>query len=267
MALPLLPTSLVGSQAQPDWLIDRDKLAARFPPRTRAQELWRVAPEFLEQAWDDATILAIREQEDAGLDIVTDGEARRESYSNRFATALDGVDIDNHGTALDRSGEPVPVPRVVGPISRKHPIQVRDVEFLVAHTDRTTKITVPGPFTMAQQAQGVVVHALAEILAREELLLRLGWQVRDADDVAHDEHVHQVLEHAHEVGVEAGKVLLVLLAAEKRQHLRMVRREEFGPRHGTGVQAVDVAVGVEQGVGHGTGGCVSPVYRHRARLS
>ena len=153
MALPLLPTSLVGSQAQPDWLIDRDKLAARFPPRTRAQELWRVAPEFLEQAWDDATILAIREQEDAGLDIVTDGEARRESYSNRFATALDGVDIDNHGTALDRSGEPVPVPRVVGPISRKHPIQVRDVEFLVAHTDRTTKITVPGPFTMAQQAQ------------------------------------------------------------------------------------------------------------------
>ncbi|OYX60913.1 MAG: 5-methyltetrahydropteroyltriglutamate--homocysteine methyltransferase [Sphingomonadales bacterium 32-64-17] len=153
MALPLLPTSLVGSHAQPDWLIDRQKLAGRFPPRTRAKELWRVAEEWLEQAWDDATIVAIREQEEAGLDIITDGEMRRESYSNRFATALDGVDIENHGTALDRSGEPVPVPRVVGEIRRRHPVQVRDVEFLRAHTDRTTKITVPGPFTMAQQAQ------------------------------------------------------------------------------------------------------------------
>ena len=153
MALPLLPTSLVGSHSQPDWLIDRAKLAGRFPPRTRAKELWRVEEEFLEQAWDDATVVAIREQEEAGLDIVTDGEMRRESYSNRFATALDGVDVENHGTALDRSGEPVPVPRVVGPISRRHPVQVRDVEFLRAHTDRTTKITVPGPFTMAQQAQ------------------------------------------------------------------------------------------------------------------
>lgn len=153
MALPLLPTSLVGSHAQPDWLIDRQKLAGRFPPRTRAKELWRVAEEWLDQAWDDATIVAIREQEEAGLDIITDGEMRRESYSNRFATALDGVDIENHGTALDRSGEPVPVPRVVGEIRRRHPVQVRDVEFLRAHTDRTTKITVPGPFTMAQQAQ------------------------------------------------------------------------------------------------------------------
>ncbi|KPL69187.1 5-methyltetrahydropteroyltriglutamate--homocysteine methyltransferase [Erythrobacter sp. SG61-1L] len=153
MALPLLPTSLVGSHAQPDWLIDRQKLAGRFPPRTRARELWRVAEDWLDQAWDDATIVAIREQEEAGLDIITDGEMRRESYSNRFATALDGVDIENHGTALDRSGEPVPVPRVVGEISRRHPVQVRDVEFLRAHTDRTTKITVPGPFTMAQQAQ------------------------------------------------------------------------------------------------------------------
>jgi len=149
----LLPTSLVGSHSQPDWLIDREKLAARFPPRTRARELWRVAPEWLEQAWDDATIVAIREQEQAGIDIITDGEMRRESYSNRFATALEGVDVDNHGTALDRSGEPVPVPRVVGPISRRHPVQVRDVEFLRAHTDRPIKITVPGPFTMAQQAQ------------------------------------------------------------------------------------------------------------------
>ena len=153
MSTVLLPTSLVGSHSQPDWLIDRAKLAGRFPPRTRAQELWRVDPDWLEQAWDDATIIAIEEQEAAGLDIITDGEMRRESYSNRFATALDGIDMENHGTALDRSGEPVPVPRVTGAISRRHPVQVRDVQFLRAHTDRMTKITVPGPFTMAQQAQ------------------------------------------------------------------------------------------------------------------
>ena len=151
--LPLLPTSLVGSYSQPDWLIDRAKLAGRYPPRTRAMELWRVGEEWLDQAWDDATVLALKEQEEAGLDIVTDGEMRRESYSNRFATALSGIDMENHGTALDRSGEPVPVPRVVGEISRKHAVQVRDVEFMKAHTDRMTKITVPGPFTMGQQAQ------------------------------------------------------------------------------------------------------------------
>ena len=116
----LLPTSLVGSYPQPDWLIDRAQLAGRFPPRVRARELWRVDPEYLDEAQDDATLLAIRAQEDAGLDIITDGEIRRESYSNRFATALDGVDIDNPGTALDRSGHPNPVPRVVGPIRRRH---------------------------------------------------------------------------------------------------------------------------------------------------
>ena len=153
MNLPLLPTSLVGSYAQPDWLIDRERLAGRFPPRVRATELWRVAPEWLEQAQDDATILAIRDQELAGLDIVTDGEMRRESYSNRFATALEGVDIDNPGTALDRSGHPNPVPRVVGTVRRKHPVEVRDLEFLKANTDRAVKMTVPGPFTMSQQAQ------------------------------------------------------------------------------------------------------------------
>src|SRR5690348_16967447 len=153
MPLPLLPTSLVGSYAQPDWLIDRKKLAGRFPPRVRAKELWRVGPEFLDQAQDDATLIAIRDQERAGLDIVTDGEMRRESYSNRFATALEGVDIDNPGTALDRSGHPNSVPRVVGPVARKHPVQVRDLEFLKAHTSRRTKMTVPGPFTMSQQAQ------------------------------------------------------------------------------------------------------------------
>jgi 5-methyltetrahydropteroyltriglutamate--homocysteine methyltransferase len=150
---PLLPTSLVGSYAQPDWLIDRSKLAGRFPPRVRAKELWRVAPEFLAQAQDDATVLAIRAQEDAGLDILTDGEIRRESYSNHFATALDGIDVDNPGTALDRSGHANPVPRIVGPISRPRPIEVDDVRFLRARTDRTIKMTVPGPFTMSQQAQ------------------------------------------------------------------------------------------------------------------
>jgi 5-methyltetrahydropteroyltriglutamate--homocysteine methyltransferase len=149
----LFPTSLVGSYPQPDWLIDRERLAGRFPPRVRASELWRVDPAYLEQAQEDATRLAIRAQEDAGLDIITDGEIRRESYSNRFATALDGVDIDNPGTALDRSGHPNPVPRIVGPIRRRHPVQTDDLKFLRAHTGRTVKVTVPGPFTMSQQAQ------------------------------------------------------------------------------------------------------------------
>ena len=153
MADLLLPTSLVGSYAQPEWLIDRKKLAGRFPPRMRMKELWRVNPEFLEQAQDDATLVAIHDQERAGLDIITDGEVRRESYSNRFATALEGVDIENPGTALDRSGHPNPVPRVVGKIRRKYPVEVRDVEFLRANTKRTIKMTLPGPFTMSQQAQ------------------------------------------------------------------------------------------------------------------
>src|SRR5215210_3360194 len=144
----LLPTTLVGSYAQPDWLIDREKLAKRFPPRVRALELWRVDPAWLEAAQDDATLLAIRAQEQAGLDIITDGEIRRESYSNRFATALEGVDLDNPGTALDRSGHPNPVPRIVGRIRRRRPVEVDDLRFLKANTTRQTKITVPGPFTM-----------------------------------------------------------------------------------------------------------------------
>src|SRR3954462_11370541 len=148
-----IPTSLVGSYAQPDWLIDREKLRGRFPPRVRAKELWRVDPQYIEEAQDDATRLAILDQERAGLDVVTDGEMRRESYSNRFATALDGVDVDNPGTALDRSGHPNPVPRVVGPVRRPSPVQVRDLRFLRSLTDRPVKITVPGPFTMSQQAQ------------------------------------------------------------------------------------------------------------------
>src|SRR5947209_17812133 len=135
----LFPTTLVGSYPQPEWLIDRKKLAGRFPPRVRARELWRVPEAFLAQAQDDATIMAIKAQEDAGLDIITDGEIRRESYSNRFATALDGIDLENPGTALDRSGHPNPVPRVVGRVRRKHPVQVRDLQFLRANTGRIIK--------------------------------------------------------------------------------------------------------------------------------
>ena len=152
----LFPTTLVGSYPQPEWLIDRAKLAGRFPPRTRAKELWRIALPYLEEAMNDATLLAIKAQEDAGLDIITDGEIRRESYSNRFATALDGVDIDNPGTALDRSGHPNPVPRVVGKIRRLRDVEVADLKFLKASLKKPgaqAKITVPGPFTMSQQAQ------------------------------------------------------------------------------------------------------------------
>src|SRR5688572_1771027 len=149
----LFPTTLVGSYPQPEWLIDRKKLAGRFPPRVRARELWRIPGALLEEAQNDATLLAIRAQEEAGLDIITDGETRRESYSNRFATALEGVDIDNPGSALDRSGHPNPVPRVVGRIRRKHPVELDDLLFLKRNTERKVKMTVPGPFTMSQQAQ------------------------------------------------------------------------------------------------------------------
>ena len=149
----ILLTTVVGSYPQPDWLVDRAMLGSRLPPRTRAKEIWRVAPEQLEQAQDDATVVAIRDLERAGIDIITDGEIRRESYSNRFATALQGMDLDRPGTALDRTGHPTPVPRVVGPVRRTRPVEVRDVEFLRANTDRPIKATLPGPFTMSQQAQ------------------------------------------------------------------------------------------------------------------
>jgi len=149
----LLPTTLVGSYPQPEWLIDRAKLAGRFPPRVRAKELWRLPEPYLTEAQNDATLIAIRAQEDAGLDIVTDGEIRRESYSNRFATALDGVDVKNPGFIRDRYGNQTPVPRVVGKIQRTRPVELRDMQFLRRNTDRLTKITLPGPFTMAQQAQ------------------------------------------------------------------------------------------------------------------
>src|ERR1700675_1423837 len=148
MPLPLLPTSLVGSYAQPEWLIDRNKLAGRFPPRVRAKELWRVAPELLDEAQDDATRIAILDQERAGLDIVTDGEMRRESYSNPFATALERVDVDNPVTALDRSGHPNLVPRIVGKVRRRHPVEVEDVKFLRANTESVVKMNLSGPFTL-----------------------------------------------------------------------------------------------------------------------
>jgi 5-methyltetrahydropteroyltriglutamate--homocysteine methyltransferase len=207
MPLPLLPTSLVGSYAQPDWLIDRKNLAGRFPPRVRVKELWRVAPEHLAQAQDDATLLAIRDQERAGLDIVTDGEMRRESYSNRFATALEGVDIDNPGTALDRSGHPNPVPRIAGKVRRKHPVEADDVKFLRANTTRTIKITVPGPFTMSQQAQNdfykdeeeMVLDYAAAVNAEIKDLFAAG-----ADIVQIDEPYMQARpEQAREYGLQA----------------------------------------------------------------
>ncbi len=148
----LLPTSLVGSYPQPEWLIDRARLSKQVP-RVRADDLWLVAPDKLEAAQDEATILAIRDQERAGLDIITDGEQRRESYSNRFATALDGIDVEHPGTTINRSGKPIPVPRVVGPIRRTRPVELRDLKVLRANTERPVKATVPGPFTMSKQAQ------------------------------------------------------------------------------------------------------------------
>jgi 5-methyltetrahydropteroyltriglutamate--homocysteine methyltransferase len=148
----VLPTTVVGSYPQPNWLIDRDKLGSKVP-RVRAPEIWRIGSEQLEQAQDDATLLAIRDMEAAGIDIITDGEMRRESYSNRFATALEGVDIEHPGSTINRTGTRSVVPRIAGPIRRTHPVEVRDVEFLRRNTDRKIKITLPGPFTMAQQAQ------------------------------------------------------------------------------------------------------------------
>ena len=146
-------TTVVGSYPQPNWLIDRERLGERLPPRVRARELWRVPEPFLEEAQDDATRLAVQDMERAGVDVITDGEMRRESYSNRFATALEGVDLDDPGVALDRTGHENPVPRVVGPVRRTRPVEVRDVAFLRSITDRRIKMTVPGPFTMTQQAQ------------------------------------------------------------------------------------------------------------------
>lgn len=219
----LFPTSLVGSYPQPDWLIDRAKLAGRFPPRVRALELWRVAPEYLAQAQDDATIIAIRDQERAGLDIITDGEMRRESYSNRFATALDGVDLDNPGSALDRSGHPNPVPRVTGRIRRRHAVEVRDVQFLRANTDRRIKITVPGPFTMAQQAQNDFYASDREMAL--DYAAAVNAEIRDlfaagADVVQIDEPYMQARpDKAREYGLEAVNAALDGIKGETALHI------------------------------------------------
>src|ERR1700680_4304540 len=154
MNLPrhLLPTTVVGSYPQPEWLVDRAMLS-KSVPRTRMHGMWRLPPEHLEEAQDDATIVAIRDMERAGIDIVTDGEIRRESYSNRFATALEGIDIDCPAIITSQSGHKTPVPRVVGAVRRAHPVELRDMEFLRRNTDRAAKITLPGPFTMSQQAK------------------------------------------------------------------------------------------------------------------
>src|SRR5437762_1439454 len=203
----LFPTTLVGSYPQPEWLIDREKLAGRFPPRVRAKELWRVPQPYLAEAQDDATLLAIRAQERAGLDIITDGEIRRESYSNRFATALEGIDIDHPGTALDRSGHPNPVPRIVGRIRRRHPVEVDDLKFLKRHTNRQVKITVPAPSTISQQAQNDFYQSVEE--AAMDYAAAVNEEIRDlfaagADIVQIDEPYMQARpEQAREYGLNA----------------------------------------------------------------
>jgi 5-methyltetrahydropteroyltriglutamate--homocysteine methyltransferase len=203
----LFPTTLVGSYPQPDWLIDRDKLGKRFPPRLRAKELWRIPEPWLAQAQDDATLLAIRAQEEAGLDIITDGEIRRESYSNRFATALDGVDIDNPGEGLDRSGHPIKLPRIAGKVRRRHPVQVEDLKFLKRHTKKPVKITVPGPFTMSEQAQNVYYQTGEE--AALDYAVAVNEEIRDlfaagADIVQVDEPWMQARpEKARQYGLKA----------------------------------------------------------------
>jgi 5-methyltetrahydropteroyltriglutamate--homocysteine methyltransferase len=219
----LFPTTLVGSYPQPDWLIDRQKLAGRFPPRVRAMELWRVEEPFLREAQDDATVLAIRAQEAAGLDIITDGEIRRESYSNRFATALEGIDIDNPGSALDRSGHPNPVPRIVGKIRRKHPVEVQDLLFLKRHTSRKTKITVPGPFTMSQQAQNDYYKSDEE--AAMDYAAAVNEEIRDlfaagADVVQIDEPYMQARpEKARQYGLKALNRALEGVKGETAVHI------------------------------------------------
>src|SRR3954454_23782153 len=183
-------TSLVGSYPQPQWLLDREKLRGRQPPRIRAADFWRGEEAFLEEAPDAATLMAIRDQERAGLDVIIVGEQRRESNSNRVVMALDGIDVDNPGETLDRNGNPFPVPRIVGNIERPRPILARDAEFLRANTERLTKVTIPGPFTMAQQAQNDhyaserdVAYAFADVVRAEiEDLHALGIDIVQLDE-------------------------------------------------------------------------------------
>src|SRR5216683_335033 len=219
----LFPATLVGSYPQPEWLIDRQKLAGRFPPRVRAKELWRIPAALLTEAQEDATLLAIRAQEEAGLDIITDGEIRRESYSNRFATALEGVDIDNPGTALDRSGHPNPVPRIVGKIRRQHAVEIGDLKFLRAHTNKPVKMTVPGPFTMSQQAQNE--YYKSEEAAAMDYAVAVNEEIRDlfaagADIVQIDEPYMQARpEKARQYGLRALNLALDEVAGTTAVHI------------------------------------------------
>jgi 5-methyltetrahydropteroyltriglutamate--homocysteine methyltransferase len=219
----LFPTTLVGSYPQPEWLIDRQKLRARFPPRVRARELWRIPEPWLAEAQDDATRLAIQAQEAAGLDIITDGEIRRESYSNRFATVLEGIDVDNPGTALDRSGHPNPVPRIVGPIRRRHPVAVEDTRFLRAHTAKPIKMTVPGPFTMSQQAQND--YYPSDEAAAMDYAVAVNEEIRDlfaagADIVQVDEPYMQARpEKARQFGLRALNRALAGIAGTTAVHI------------------------------------------------
>jgi 5-methyltetrahydropteroyltriglutamate--homocysteine methyltransferase len=223
MLQTLLPTSLVGSYPQPDWLIDRAQLSHRLPPRVRATDLWRIAPEFLEEAQDDATLLAIRAQERAGLDIVTDGEIRRESYSNRFATALEGIDIDHPAEVVARSGKLNFVPRVVGKIRRKRPVEVRDVQFLRANTGRRVKVTVPGPYTMSQQAHNDFYNSEEEMAM--DYAAAVNAEIRDlfaagADIVQIDEpYMQAVPDKAREFGLKALQRALDGVPGETAVHL------------------------------------------------
>lgn len=208
MTSTLLPTTVVGSYPQPDWLVDRAILVGNnVVPRVRLKAIWRVPEDALEEAQDDATLIAIRDMERAGIDIITDGEMRRESYSNRFALALDGVDVDNPAIVTGRAGKPTPVPRIVGPIRRRHAVEVRDVEFLRANTDKLIKITLPGPFTLSMQAHDehygdpeAVAMAYAAAVAEEARDLKAA----DADVIQFDEPWLQARpEQAAKFGVKA----------------------------------------------------------------
>ena len=199
-------TSLVGSYPQPEWLLDRAKLRSRLPPRVRASDFWKIDPRYLEEAQDAASLAAIRDQERVGLDIVTDGEIRRESYSNRVVMALEGVDVDQPGTTPDRNGNPSPVPRIVGPVTRREPILLRDAEFLRANTDHRIKVTIPGPFTLSMQAQDdhygdprAVAAAFARVVREEVVeLFAAGVDVVQLDEPWMESRAEQ----AREFGVE-----------------------------------------------------------------
>ena len=223
MSSGILVTTVVGSYPQPDWLIDREGLSKRPPPRALARELWRIPPEHLEEAQDDATLLAVRDMERAGIDVITDGEMRRESYSNRFANALGGVDLDNPGVFVERSGMENAAPRIVGPIHRLRPVETRDVEFLRAATDRRIKITVPGPFTMTQQTQDE--HYRDERAMALDFAAAVNEEVRDlfaagADVVQLDEPYLQARpEKARLYGVEAINRALEGIEGETALHM------------------------------------------------